>query len=625
MGALSSVISLVPLSASCSEPGYVENLVHTAERLKLHEERGWHALLHYGKSMTGSYRSKIDDPHFFNSPIGRTDASAELEATLRSLFLVDPKDGQSSICRFPARYAWLAEQLQIDQSQIPVATCTERNETFEAIAPQSAVLVFPVGHINSPASMFGHTLIRIDGKNKSSLISYAVNYSAANTDSNGLAYAWKGLTGMYKGFYSLMPYYDKVREYNDLEHRDMWEYKLSLTSAEVRRMLEHIWELQNIESSYYFLDENCSYNLMFLMEVARPELRLTEKAGFFVLPSDTVQIAMNSSIIDTVTYRPSRGATIKKMRSLLDSQEQTIAHDIAMMKDEPARVKSLPVSTVEKINILDLAASFVQYRFGRKEMGKEAYSRQYLGILRERSSLGTAPENLYGIEEPVSPDKGHGTTRVSTALGVHGGRIFSELNVRPEFHALLDPDQGYLPGAQIKFLDTVVRYGIESENFYLKSLRILDIMSIAPRDTFFQPVSWKVATGFDRELLRDRQEHLIYHLNTGGGYSYQSLFGGLWFMFGELDIATGRAFRSGIAAAPGFTIGSSEQLSTSTKFLLTISAYWYGLGDTRTVVKTVAGLNQRISQNNSISLDASHEYMNHTPLTETSLRWNYYY
>lgn len=96
-------------------------------------------------------------------------------------------------------------------------------------------------------------------------------------------------------------------------------------------------------------------------------------------------------------------------------------------------------------------------------------------------------------------------------------------------------------------------------------------------------------------------------------------------MFGEIDIASGRAFRSAIAAAPGFSLGCAEQLSASTKFLLTVSGYWYGLGDTRTVVKTVAGLNQRISQNNSISLDASHEYMNQTPLTESSLRWNYYY
>lgn len=300
-------LSLVPFPAFSQQTGYVEDLARKALDLRLFEERGWKALLHYGKSIRGEDRSKIDDKKFFLSPHGRTDPQAELEATLRSFFLADSKDGQSSICRFPARYAWLTEHLNIDRAQLPAASCSERDKSLGAIDAKSAVLVFPVGHINSPASMFGHTLIRIDGSSKSNLISYAVNYSAANTDSNGLQYAWKGLTGMYKGYYSLMPYYDKVREYNDLEHRDMWEYSLNLTTPEVERMLNHIWELQNIESSYYFLDENCSYNLMFLIEVARPELHLTDKAGFFVLPTDTVRSVMDAGIVEEVKYRPYKG------------------------------------------------------------------------------------------------------------------------------------------------------------------------------------------------------------------------------------------------------------------------------------------------------------------------------
>lgn len=624
-GALALFLLFTPFYAFSLEPTYVEQVIHEAEQLKLHDERGWRALLHYGESVTGADKSKIDDKKFFLSPDGRTDPSAELEATLRSFFLGTAGDGQSSICRFPARFAWLTEHLQIDPLQIPAAACSERDNAISAIDAKSAVLVFPVGHINSPASMFGHTLIRIDGKSKSNLISYAVNYSAANTDSNGLAYAWKGLTGKYKGFYSLMPYYDKVREYNDLEHRDMWEYRLNLTTPEVRRMLDHIWELQNIESSYYFLDENCSYNLMFLIEVARPELHLTDKAGFFVLPSDTVRIAMDNGIINDVTYRASQGTNIRKILSLLDSTEQKVAHDIAVLMESPAQVANLPVATIEKIKILDLASRFVQYRFGRKEMEKEAYSRAYLNILRERSKLGSAPEDLYTIAEPARPDTGHGTTKITTALGVHRGRLFGELNIRPEFHALLDPDQGYLPGAQIKFLDTALRYGGDSDGLYLKSLHILNILSIAPRDTFFKPVSWKINTGFDRELLHDRQEHLVYRINTGGGFSYPTAFGGIYYIFGELDVQTGPKIRANVAAAPGFSFGIAEQLSGSTKFLLTVAGYWYRLGDDRTSVKATAGLNQRITQNNSVSLEASHEYMNRTPLSETSLRWNFYY
>jgi hypothetical protein len=624
-GALFFIIIFLPAPVRSQSPEYIEILLHEAARLKLSEEREWRALLHYGKSISGTLKSKIDDPRFFIATDGRNNPDAELEATLRSYFQAGSKDGQSSICRFPARYHWLSERLNLDPSQLPVAICTERDKSLGAIEAMSAVLVFPVGHINSPASMFGHTLIRIDGSSKSNLISYAVNYSADNTDSNGLLYAWKGLTGMYKGFYSLMPYYDKVREYNDLEHRDMWEYRLNLSAAEVKRMLEHIWELHKIESSYYFLDENCSYNLMFLVEVARPELHLTDKTGFFVLPSDTIRIMQENGIVEEIKYRASQGTRIRKILSLLDPVGQNIAHDIAYLKSDPSATKELPVATTDKIKILDLATGFVQIRYSRKELAKDAYTRQYLKILTERSSLGSAPEDLYRIVEPDRPDEGHGTTRISVAAGVRNGKLFEEMNIRPEFHALLDPDQGYLPGAQIKFMDTAIRYGGGTESVYLKTLHAIDIISISPRDIFFKPISWKVNTGLDRELLSDRTVHLIYRLNTGGGFAYSSPFGGIWYLLGELDINAGPEFRAFVAAAPGISLGMTEQLSDSTKVLLTLSGFHYVAGDNRTSVKASLAINQRITQNNSLTIETSYEQMNREPVPETSLRWNYYY
>ena len=624
-GLLLLSLIVVATPGFCQNSGYVEELSREAKRQNLHEARDWKALLHYGKTFTGGFRSKIDDPRFFVSPEGRINPAAELEATLRSFFQADPKDGQNSICRYPARYAWLTDRLHINPAQLPPSSCSERDSALKAIDAKSAVLVFPVGHVNSPASMFGHTLIRIDSSSKSNLISYAVNYSAANTDSNGLQYAWKGLTGMYKGYYSLMPYYDKVREYNDLEHRDMWEYKLNLTEPEVRRMLDHIWELQNIESSYYFLDENCSYNLMFLIEVARPELHLTDRAGIFVLPSDTVRILKDNGITDDVSYRASQGTKIRNIISLLDLDGQKIAYDISFQRSDPAQVEQLHITTIEKIKILDLASGFVQFRFSRKEIDKDVYSKVYLKILSARSHLGAAPEDLYRHEEPARPDTGHGTTKISIAAGVHKHKIFEELSVRPEFHGLLDPEQGYLPGAQIKFFDTAVRYGGGDEHVYLKSLHILDIISLSPRDQFFKPFSWKVKTGFDRETLHDGNEHLIYRLNTGGGFSYTSPFNGILYFLGELDIIAGPKNRAFVAVAPGLSFGAAEQFSKNTKVLLNVSGYWYEIGDSRFVVKASLGLTQRITQNNSLSLETSQEFMNSQPTFETALRWNYYY
>ena len=179
--------------------------------------------------------------------------------------------------------------------------------------PRSAVLIFPGSYLNSPASLFGHTLLGIEGPYHSKLLAYAVNYSALTDESNGIAFALKGIFGLYPGYYSLLPYYEKTKEYGDLERRDIWEYALNLSPEETARMAPHIWELRGIYSDYYFFDENCSYNLLFLLEAARPSLRLAEQTRPWVIPVDTVRLVQESGLVRKMHYRPSKATRIGRL------------------------------------------------------------------------------------------------------------------------------------------------------------------------------------------------------------------------------------------------------------------------------------------------------------------------
>ena len=84
--------------------------------------------------------------------------------------------------------------------------------------------------------MYGHTLLRIDARDqdeRTRLLAYAFNSAAAVQEPNGLTFAVQGLLGGYPGTFSVLPYYVKVREYTDLENRDLWEYELALETHEV--------------------------------------------------------------------------------------------------------------------------------------------------------------------------------------------------------------------------------------------------------------------------------------------------------------------------------------------------------------------------------------------------------
>ena len=57
--------------------------------------------------------SEIDDHRFFFAKDGKTNAKAELNETIYALFNEKTYDDNSTACRFPARKAWLEEELQI--------------------------------------------------------------------------------------------------------------------------------------------------------------------------------------------------------------------------------------------------------------------------------------------------------------------------------------------------------------------------------------------------------------------------------------------------------------------------------------------------------------------------------
>ncbi|MBJ6749243.1 DUF4105 domain-containing protein [Geomonas sp. Red421] len=619
------LLTLHSLSATAADLAYRDQLLKEAHAKHLWEERPWQILLHYKKSLTGGTVSRISDPSFFLAPTGRRDPQAELSATLSAFFQPEAPDGEHPICRFPARLAWLSGELAIDPARLPAPPCSEQQEQLRTIDAHSAALVFPVGHINSPASMFGHTLIRIDGSSKSNLISYAVNYAADATDSNGFLYAFKGLTGLYKGYYSLMPYYQKVKEYSDLEHRDMWEYRLKLSREEVDKLLLHALELQRIASDYYFLDENCSYNLLFLIEAARPTLHLSDRTGLLVHPTNTIEIAQESGILEPAVYRPSQGARIVKVASLLDGQGQQAALELAQGKRAPASLDLVAMTEKTRREVLDLAAELVQLRLARKELEQDDYSKLYLKILAQRSALGTVNEADYAVTPPAPPDAGHHTSKVGLGGGVRRGDWFAAIHLQPEFHSLLDPDQGYLKGAQIKFFDTRVDYVPETGRPRLRTLHLLDILSTAPRDRLFKPFSWKVAAGWDTEVMEDGRDSLIFRLNSGGGVARRSPLAGIMYGFAEIDVNVGRHLRATVAAAPGMSLGWLEQVTEWWKVNLEASSFFYVLGDERISLKARLAQNFRLSQQQSVSLNMSVGDVSGHTVSEHSLLWNCYF
>src|SRR5690606_26551649 len=162
------------------------------------------------------------------------------------------------------------------------------------------------------------------------LLSYALNFGAmVEGMDNSILYAWKGLAGGYPGQFALLPYREKLSEYSRLENRDLWEYRLDLTPEETGRMIEHVWELRQIRFDYFFFDENCSYRLLELLEIARPGLRLIEQFPLTAIPADTVRAVKAAGVVTEVNYRPSREKELLARAAPLEPEELNCAQALA--------------------------------------------------------------------------------------------------------------------------------------------------------------------------------------------------------------------------------------------------------------------------------------------------------
>jgi len=610
-----------------TDNGYLSELKRRANSDVLHEDWYWRVLLHVRPGIRGT-QSLVDDPRFFLSPSGKTDPSAELSATLDGLF--DNTSSPVPFCRFPARYAWLAGKLEIDPTRIPgLPVCAEVDNIVQAIDGQSAGLVFAAGYVNSPASMFGHTFLRIDSRLKSPLLSFAVNYAArTNATDSGFSFTIKGLFGGYQGYYSVLPYYEKVREYSNIDQRDLWEYSLNLTPGEVHRLILHLVEMKGIATDYFFFDENCSYELLFLIDAARPEARLTETMDrHWVIPMDTVRAVIGAGLTDNVVWRPSRARQIEYARSLLPDRETVIAGEIVDGSAPAGAVLSEPVPDATKARTLDLAALLAQYRIAKKGMEHKVFQERFHAILSARTRLGTMEEVAKPLPVPDPPEDGHRSARVQLGGGFRGNEGFLEVGFRPAYHDYTDPPEGYTQGALIEFLSGAVRWYPESDRIRLSQLDLIRIESLDPFDPIFRKKSWKVRIGFQTREFTEEKDGLVTFAEAGIGGTIRLGGNAVAYLLAEAEADFSRDYHSAYRIGGGGSTGVTAEPVRGWQIWLEGRGIWGVMGETGEGPDLSASLRQgfRIGRDLSLTADLSWSVTRHVERTEGTLTLHRYF
>lgn len=422
----------------------------------LHQSAEWLNLLH---------TSVIDSPAFFIS--GTTDPKKEFEASIKAA-QTNSTYGKLKLpfeCAYPARSKFLQKHGLLKLSK----SCPDLNSWLKGLAAETLSVVFASYYPNNPASIFGHTFLKINTSKENKISDYAVNYLAITNETNGLIFGLKGLLGFYQGEFSVMPYFLKVNEYNHHESRDLFEYHLNLNQDEIDSLLKHLWEIGNNGFfDYYFLDDNCSYFILRLIDAARPKLKLADSFVLDVIPAETIKALYRSGVITKIDYRPSLYTEINH------------------------RLKSKGNET----DNLDTLIKIEQFKKQARKKWGHKEEQNYYELLKRRSKMQERPSS-YHIRPHSFPHETHSPKSFSLGGGQINKNNYAKFSFKPGVHGILEPQAGYLPFSQANLLHTTIQ-SFNHKQFFLGRFSLIDIITLNPHLSWDPKISWKSKIDYNR-------------------------------------------------------------------------------------------------------------------------------
>lgn len=501
-------LSLINFLFSTSLHAIENDYIYQSRKLNLATGQKWQKLLHYESDLWWK-SSEADGADFFLSPEGKNKPDLELEALILEL----EKGNTDVICRFPARSKYLKTQLNLPASWFDFSKCTKYKEFFDENFNKTVYLLFSSYYLESPASAFGHTMIRLGkylpqtnkvverSQKQSELLDTGIGYAANSMAENAFIYAFMGIVGGYKGTYSSIPYFYKIREYNDYESRDLWSYELNLSLEQKEVFIDHLWELGNTYFDYYYFTQNCSFHLITLLDAVNPDWKLGEKIRYYVIPVDTIKAVQSTpGLVKSITFRPSAKRVFEKSFSYLNSNDQKRLIDSVDNKS----IDYLKDISDEKQKILwiDALIDFLDYKYSKEILlEKGEYFEWKKSVLASRSTLGLNPTPQYSeYPENERPDLGHDSIR--TEIGGHyKDHYLTRFSYRFAMHDLLDPKIGQPPLASLNFFELSVDFDRTKLKF--NSLKLFEIATLNPWTIYHRPLSLNTDIGFERNRLKN--------------------------------------------------------------------------------------------------------------------------
>lgn len=426
----------------------------------------WSRLLHAGDGV-----SHVVSPEFFISNNGRFDIRAEQDAYVKAL---KSNDARQVACNFPARYKWIKSQ-KLTDVEIDLKGCSELTKFRDEFQSQDVYLGYITEFLDSPASAFGHLMVVFHDPKKSMALADVIHFAADSNKEKGLGYITKGLSGGFSGYFVRDPFFQKSNEYLIVEQRAIHLLKIDLNNDQIENLIFHLYELRKAEFKYYFIDENCAFQLADFLNVAVPEKNYRLATRQAVLPLDVVRLNADR-ISERITYVPTH-KRINEIAKQLSPKELSELQEVIDQKKSPDLASSDAVK--------ELLALQYQYAFRR--------SRKPYPNHAEVDELDFTRYDLTGeVQDPMK----NRTSGVGLSVGLLSSDAKGGMRLEVAPLASANRMGTFAKESQLDVLTTTLDY--TNNHWALNELRLLKVASTPNALQFNSPWSWGAGISINR-------------------------------------------------------------------------------------------------------------------------------
>jgi hypothetical protein len=287
--------------------------------------------------------------------------------------------------------------------------CDDLQEYLSKVPIDSFHYVFASENLHSVTSMMGHGFLVAKGYDSNdTLRRHAFSFFAEFESQNPLILFFRAMVSGMPGRFMVRPYAPDLSRYTQTESREVWDYELALNDEEIEHLKLALWELRDVEPTYYFHSFNCATLTLYAIGIIDQEL---PKYDFlFTSPLDIAKALYDQERIESIKLSlPEASIQTFSLQSQKSNQLLT-AQDVLQRKDPLKLPQDSALSIAIGSRGVTVSALPASHYLRSPSADRNSSTEMKIGTLSLNSDYGVDEVSLYSFKNyaPV--------TRVSNPL-----------------------------------------------------------------------------------------------------------------------------------------------------------------------------------------------------------------